>query len=94
MATKEARAEDGSRTKYFYADSGQLLRLEDYSSDGVLTMSVDYRYDQDGHNTERLVRGGDGQQIRRLEFYFDKSGKPVVHREYDGSNTLQFTRVL
>jgi hypothetical protein len=57
-------------------------------------MSVDYRYDEAGQNIERLVCGGDGKQIRRLEFDFDKSGKAVVHREYDGSNTLQFTRVL
>lgn len=94
MRTDKLIGDDGGWTIDIYSDSGKRIRVEDYSASGELKLSVDYRYDAHGNNVERVVRNGSGGLLRRLEFDFDAQGKEIVHREYDASDNLVFTRRL
>lgn len=94
MRTREFRSDDGRWSKETYSDTGRILRIEDYSPSGRLSLSVDYRYDDRGNNVERIVKDGNGRQIRRLAFDFDASGKEITHREYNDADELVFTRDL
>ena len=93
MQVEEKRWENGSSTRYLRSETDRLERLEDYDEKGQLTMAVDYRYDDRGRNTERIVRRAGGKQIRRLTFEFQDSVKGAIHREYDENDKLVLTRL-
>ena len=92
MRTTENRRKDGSFTRHVLSLADRLERTEDYDQKGQLTLAVEYRYDDQNRNIERIVRNAAGKQIRRLTFEFKPSVKGAVHREYDENDRLLFTR--
>src|SRR5262245_52044280 len=93
MRVRQERWEDGSSTRFLHSESDRLERLEDYDGQGNLLRFVEYRYDERGRNTERIVRRAGGKQLRRLTVEFQDSTTGAIHREYDEKDDLVFTRL-
>jgi hypothetical protein len=84
--------EDGQQSVRYYDSNGLLCRIETLDASEKIRVSVDYGYDQDGNNIERIVRDGGGSVIRRIalnaqgEEIASADDRPVRWKLMDGSD--------
>ncbi len=90
---KEYNFEKG-KTVEVYNAADQLLELNDYDTEGNVTTKVVYQYDDRGNNIVRLVAGGNGKHMRRLEFEYDGENKLKKQKEFDAEEKLVLSRTF
>ena len=82
--------EDGTQTVREYDGADRLCRINTLHADGALKASIEYRYDADGVNSERVLRDANGEVLRTIRL--DAAGEeldadvegPVRWRSLDG----------
>jgi hypothetical protein len=83
--------DDGRQTKRCFDAEDRLMRIETYDESGALKAAIDYVYNADNVNVERIVRDAAGNELRRIEL--DVAGQelgtdsagPVRWASMDGS---------
>jgi hypothetical protein len=75
MRRETERFDDGRQTVRCFDESNRLVRIETYASDEALKAAIDYLYDANGHNIERIVRNAAGDELRRM--HFDADGNEI-----------------
>ena len=82
------------KTICLYDENDLLIKLTDLDDSDQVSLTVDYLYDTNGNNIERVAKNAAGALVRRLCFLFDDAGKEIKHTEYDEHDDLRFTKVM
>jgi hypothetical protein len=65
--------EDGQKSVFYYDSNDVLCRIETLDANDNLKVAIDYTYDAEGNNVERVVRDPLGNVLRRI--MLDETGQ-------------------
>lgn len=80
----------GSSVKTFYNDKKQISKIENYSADGKLVVTVTNIYNDDGTLTKTESYASDGQ-LKDYSNYIYKDGSLVAIYRYNADGTINST---
>jgi len=73
--TETESFDDGRKTVRSFDAEGHLVCIETFDDSGELKAAIDYLYDAEGINVERIVRDAAGSVLRRM--LFDAQGNEL-----------------